>query len=87
MSSAFYMRDEAGCYTRCPPPAPICIPPLRPSRPNLGSWIIGPPGPQGEPGPQGPPGDLTFVTTDHTLTGNGTAADPLSMPRVDGGIY
>ena len=89
--SITYVRDGAGCYTRCPPGAPpskaICKAPPRPSLSGGSGWIVGPPGPQGEPGPQGPPGDLAFVTTDATLTGDGTAADPLSMPRIDGGTY
>jgi len=89
--SITYVRDEAGCYTRCPPGTPAskatCAPPP-PARAPAGGWIIGPPGPPGGPGPPGPPGGgLAFVETDYTLNGDGTMLDPLSCPGVDGGTY
>jgi hypothetical protein len=72
------------------PSQPIICPPLDKRMPTARGGVQGPPGKRGEPGPpgpQGPPGDLSFVSTDHTLTGDGTTADPLSCPGIDGGTY
>lgn len=45
----------------------------------------GPAGPQGPPGPMGMAGGLTAVATDESLSGDGTAGDPLSVVSAPSG--